>query len=316
MLNRSAAPLLVLLLAFPITSGAQTSATTDGLLRIDTAQAAMVLSMLEGRLAGRIPGDEQWAAQFATEGYLRLKEREHGMRRAFTDSAFEAFVMSDTLLERTGALRRAFTEWSRADLDRAASRVLAYLPKGSQLRATVYIVIKPQTNSFVWDLSGNPAVFLYLDPDVTAAKLENTIAHELHHIGLGALGARHDSIVQLLPERTQLAAGWMGAFGEGFAMLAAAGGPDAHPHAVSGDEERSRWDRDVARFNDDLRRLDQFFLDVIEGKLASEDSVRRVAMTFYGVQGPWYTVGWKMATTIEQQLGRDELIQCLTNPFV
>jgi hypothetical protein len=48
---------------------------------------------------------------------------------------------------------------------------------------------------------------------------------------------------------------WIGGFGEGFAMLAAAGGPDVHPHAVSASDERARWDKDVANFNDDLKNV-------------------------------------------------------------
>jgi hypothetical protein len=97
-------------------------------------------------------------------------------------------------------------------------------------------------------------------------------------------------------------------------MLAAAGGPDVHPHAVSDEDERRRWDQDVARFNDDLRTLDEFVLSIIAGRFPSPDSVRSVAATFYGTQGPWYTVGWRMAAVIEEQLGRAELILCLTDP--
>jgi hypothetical protein len=235
-------------------------------LRVDTAQAAAVLTMLEARQAGREPSQPDWNHLFATEGYMRLEARERGMRRAFTDSAFKAFVLSDTLRARAGALRQALTEWGRADLDAAAARALAYLPHGARLAATIYIVIKPQTNSFVWDLSTNPAVFLYLDPNVPAPKLENTMAHELHHIGLGANDAQADSLVQAMPDSVQLAATWIGAFGEGFAMLAAAGGTDVHAHAVSDEDERRRWDQDVARFNDDLRTLDEFFLNIIAGR--------------------------------------------------
>ena len=50
----------------------------------------------------------------------------------------------------------------------------------------------------------------------------------------------------------------IGAFGEGFAMLAAAGGPDVHPHAVSSPEERARWDKDMLNFNDDLKKVECF----------------------------------------------------------
>lgn len=92
-------------------------------------------------------------------------------------------------------------------------------------------------------------------------------------------------------------------------MLAAAGGPDVHPHAMSEVKDRERWDRDVARFPEDFGKLDAFFRDVLAGKL-SEDEAAKVASTFYGEQGPWYTVGWKMTSIIEKTLGRDRLIAC------
>lgn len=97
-------------------------------------------------------------------------------------------------------------------------------------------------------------------------------------------------------------------------MLAAAGGPDVHPHAVSPPEDRARWDRDVANFARDLVRLDEFFLDIVDGSLATPDTIRQVAMSFMGVQGPWYTVGWKMAVLIEKHFGRATLISCMLDP--
>src|SRR5205823_9956353 len=85
---------------------------------------------------------------------------------------------------------------------------------------------------------------------------------------------------------------WIGAFGEGFAMLAAAGGPDIHPHEYSKPEDRARWDRDIAKFNDDLKKVQQFFLDILSNKLSEEERTK-TGFSFFGVQGPWYTVGWK-----------------------
>jgi len=113
-----------------------------------------------------------------------------------------------------------------------------------------------------------------------------------------------------LPQKTQTVIQMIGAFGEGFAMLAAAGGPDIHPHAVSNTEERARWDRDMANFNDDLKKVEKFFLDVYEDRLA-EEQIQNTGASFFGVQGPWYTVGWKMSVLIEKTYGRAKLIECI-----
>ena len=96
-------------------------------------------------------------------------------------------------------------------------------------------------------------------------------------------------------------------------MLAAAGGPDVHPHSVSNPEDKARWDRDVANFNNDLKKVERFFFDVLEKRITPAET-QKVSASFFGVQGPWYTVGWKMAVTIEKAYGRDKLIECLCDP--
>src|SRR6185436_17967963 len=117
--------------------------------------------------------------------------------------------------------------WTRAAPDAAGRRALAYLPAGARIRAKVYPVIKPAENSFVFEVKTDPAIFLFLDPKVAPEKLENTVAHELHHIGYGTVcpppGASAE--IERLPPGARSAAQWMGGFGEGLAMLAAAGGP-------------------------------------------------------------------------------------------
>ena len=282
-------------------------------LSLDTAEAGGVLAILARRDSGDSVTETDWQWLFATSGYVRLQAREAAMGRAFTDDDFKKFVLSDSLRGRRDALRRALSDWAAADMRDAANRALAYLPQEARIAATVYVMIKPRGNSFVWDVQTNPAIFLYLDPSVTRAQFANTVAHELHHIGFASVGAKADSAAGL-STRAALVAQWVGAFGEGFAMLAAAGGPDVHPHAVSPDSDRVRWDRDVAQFNQNLEALNQFFLSILDGRLATADTVQTIAFTFYGVQGPWYTVGWKMAVTIERRFGRPELIACMTDP--
>src|SRR6185503_12446115 len=192
-----------------------------------------------------------------------------------------------------------------------ARLALAYLPKDAQIRAKIYPVIKPRENSFVFEVKEDPAIFLYLDPAVSQKKFENTLAHELHHIGYGTscpAKSTSDEIAKL-PANVRTVVKWIGGFGEGFAMLAAAGGPDVHPHAVSEADERARWDKDLANFDADLKKVEQFFLDVLAGKLA-EDEINKTAFSFFGTQGPWYTVGWKMSVVIEKELGGAKLIEC------
>jgi hypothetical protein len=235
------------------------------------------------------------------------------MDRGFEDGAFRQFIESDSLLARASLLTAALAEWKRVDPAAAADLALAYLPAGARLRATLYPVIKPQPNSFVFDLAtDSAAIFMFLHPAIAAEKLENTLAHELHHVGHAAACSGADPFAG--PDGTREAVRWMGAFGEGIAMLAAAGGADRHPHAVSPPADRERWDRDVANAPADVARLERFFLEVIEGTLSAPDSVRAAAMDFFGEQGPWYTVGWLMAATVERAQGRERVVATLCEP--
>ena len=294
--------------------GASQQAPDRVRLSLDTTEAGSVLAILARRNSPDAVNEAEWQRLFGTPGYARLKARETAMGRTFTDDDFKSFVLSDTLANRSAALRRTLNDWAATDMGDAAQRALTYLPEEARIVATVYVMIKPRSNSFVWDVQTDPAIFLYLDPAVTRAQFANTIAHELHHIGLSSVAAKGDSLTAGLSSQARIAAQWIGAFGEGFAMLAAAGGPDVHPHAVSADSDRTRWDHDVAQFNRDLGTLDNFFASILHGQLATADTVQTIAFTFYGVQGPWYTVGWKMAVTIERRFGRPELIRCMTDP--
>jgi putative zinc-dependent peptidase DUF5700 len=298
------------------------AADTDRVqLTFDTKEADQVLAILELRAAGKPVDDAQWQKLFATEPYQRLKVREkkiaerfNDTRAVLTDEEFRKFVLSDSLLARGPKLRSTLERWKEADLRHAAERVLQYLPASAVIRAKVFPVIKPKSNSFVWETSTDPTIFLYLDPEVGVPKFSNTVAHELHHIGLASAQADFDARIKALPQRAAAAAGWMGAFGEGLAMLAAAGGPDVDPHAASTPEEHARWDRDMANFDHDLRAVNAFFLDIVNGKFANDDALTEKGSSFFGAQGPWYTVGYKMAVMVEKRFGRDALIGTMLDP--
>jgi hypothetical protein len=275
-------------------------------------EADAVLAILSKNKSGESVTVTDWERLFSSEGYVRLKQRELSLKRPFADADFKAFVLSDDLAKRAQALGETLRRWKDADITHAADLALAYLPKGASIRARIYPVIKPATNSFVFEVKENPAIFLYLDPQVSGEQFENTLAHELHHIGYGSgcPTATAEKEIVRLPEAAKTVLNWIGAFGEGFAMLAAAGGPGIHPHAVSTPDERERWDRDVANFNPDLKKVEAFFLDVLNNRLSSEQ-VQQTAFSFFGIQGPWYTVGWKMAVLIEKTFGRAKLIECI-----
>ena len=281
-------------------------------VQIVSDEADNVLAILGKKKAAQAISAADWQHLFATEGYVRLKKREIEIGRQFSDDDFKAFVLSDDLAGRAPALAETLARWKAAQITAAAERALAYLPRDAHIRARIYPVIKPATNSFVFETKTDPAIFLFLDPATTREQFENTLAHELHHIGYSGSCAAAEPTG--LPDSIQPIANWASAFGEGVAMLAAAGGPDTHPHATSKAEDRARWDRDLANFNQDLKKVEQFFLDILEKRLSDPQKIRETGFSFFGVQGPWYTVGWKMSVTIEKAYGRQRLIDSLCDP--
>ncbi len=219
------------------------------------------------------------------------------MKRTFDNDTFRAFVMSEDLLAKRELLRRTLDDWVHADVRGDASLALSYLPRNATIRAKIYPVIKPQTNSFVFEMETDPAIFMYVG-DVPRARFETTIAHEMHHVG-------YDSAC-----RTAGDAGptreWISAFGEGLATLAAAGGPDRPGQANAEANVQEAWQRGLANYDRDFRTVEKFFLDSAHG--LSDDERDRRAFEFFGLVGPWYTVGWKMAVVIEKTFGRAALI--------
>src|SRR4051812_8869739 len=281
-------------------------------LTVDSSEADAVLNILDKLSAKAAVGDADWQKLFATEPYRRLKQREAAMKREFTDEEFKEFVMSAELRGRAPALKQTLAQWKRVDLDASAQQVLAYLPATAVIRAKVFPMIKPKPNSFVWEPKTDAAIFLYIDPEKSAPDFQNTVAHELHHIGFASVKNAGDPLAGLSPE-AKTTVEWMGGFGEGLAMLAAAGSPDVHPHANSKPEVRARWDRDMANFNRDLKQVEAFFFDILNGKLKTEEEQNKIAMEFFGEQGPWYTVGYKMGAMVEKRFGRAALIGTMSN---
>ena len=59
-----------------------------------------------------------------------------------------------------------------------------------------------------------------------------------------------------------------------------------------------------------LKKVEKFFLDILENRLTA-DEIQKTGFSFFGTQGAWYTVGWKMAVLIEKSYGRAKLIECI-----
>ena len=277
-------------------------------VKLDTEAADAVLAIIA---RGAAASDTDWQRLFQSEGYRRLKQREATVKRAFTDSAFRAFVVDTSLARRAPRLRAALEAWKQVDVTAAAQRAFLYLPDSARIRATIYPSIKPRTNTFVFEPSTNPAIFFYLDPDISAAKFENTLAHELHHLGVGSVCANNDAAPRVVQ--------WMGGFSEGRAVLAAAGNPQDHPHATSDAAERAIWDRDYAKVPADMRRLEQFFTDLMNATLTDAEQNEQgfaFVATDSVPQGAFYTVGYMMSRAVEMSLGRKRLVESLCNPVM
>jgi hypothetical protein len=300
---------VILFLLFLVSANTTAAGPARVDVRVNTGEAEAVLNILNKLAAGGRVSEKDWEAIFTSEGYVRLKKRELAMNRPFAEEDFRKFVLSPELSSHRERLAATLASWRSVDVKKIAALPLAYLPGEATIRATIFPVIKPRDNSFVFDVPENPAIFMYLDPDKSKAVFENELAHELHHIGFGTL--KKPEYADLSPDMKRVTT-WLGAFGEGFAMLAAAGGPDVHPHLDSKPEDRARWDTDVQNFNEDLRKIEVFFLDLGAGKLDEKQEIER-ARSFYGVQGPWYTVGWKMAVVLEKTEGRKALIEAMTD---
>lgn len=301
-------PLLLVIAPFLLVSASEPSLQVTA----DRTEAEAALALLDTIASGAEPDAAAWQRLFDTQGYRRLKEREAGMKRDFTDLDFKAFLSSPEARAKAAGWHTAHARWSDSLVKGAAAKAFAYLPRNAVLRATIYPTIKPRPNEFVFDLRTSPAIFLYLDPAVSSAQAANTMAHELHHIGLGSVCL--DPPPSSAPGVAKLR-DWIGGFGEGLAMLAAAGGPKVHPHAASPPAERARWDADVARFSEQLAEQNAFFERVLDGQAGDDAAIDGKMRQYYGkTQGPWYTVGWRMAQVIELQLGRPRVIDVFCRP--
>ncbi|MCB0826301.1 MAG: hypothetical protein KDC26_08940 [Armatimonadetes bacterium] len=277
-------------------------------IRWDDEEPRLVLEAIsDGQVS-----DEEFKEISHTRGFIRLGQREIGMGREFSHSEFREYL--DSQVPHRYRLRKTLNDWSQIDFSSLANRAKRYLPQGADLATTVYPSIKPKPNSFVWEIDSDPAIFLFLDPAKSSEEVATTITHELHHIGYGKScpSQKFISWKSNLTDSQQTAWTWLGAYGEGFAVLAAAK-DISNPVGDMGDEVQKAWTDGMKNLDRDFSLVQEFLIASASGKLDSQQSMEK-ARSFYGVQGPWYTVGFHIAITIEKELGREKLIECYTDP--
>jgi hypothetical protein len=217
--------LFLLLAGVAVNSGAGTqekNAGAGGQLLVNADEAECVLAIAARNAAKQKIEETDWQRLFASEPYIRLKKREAEISvrfdapdLVFADEQFKEFVLGAELAKSVPGLRRTLREWQTADMGAIAGRLLEYLPAGAAIKAKVYPVVKPRINSFVYELDTDPAIFLYLDPQVGRDKFENTLAHELHHIGFASVESRLNKPSAAASAELKAALNWLGAFGEG-----------------------------------------------------------------------------------------------------
>lgn len=313
--RRWAAAVFLVLPAFPAAALPPGVKVPVVQVRVVADEADAAIAILAEQAEGGGVRPESWERFWKSDGFVRLKKRQESFGVKDVEAGFREFLASAEPRAHLAELRQAVAEWKRLDVTAAARRAAAYLPPGIPLRATIYPVIKKSENSFVFELDKDPAMFMFVDPRKGPAKLENTLAHELHHVGMA--GCPRPPDFDRLSAAQKKAFDDLGGFGEGLAVLAAAGGPDVHPHATDAPDAWLVWERDVADFNADLRRIEAFLRDVLAGRLSEEEANKRL-FAFIDTddvpQGAFYTVGWKMAAMVEKARGRDGLVKVLCDP--
>jgi len=283
-------------------------------LRLDFSEADQAVKIL-GKEKENIPVlDSDWNSLFSSVPYEKLKQQEASFHNAFSNDDFRHFLQSSQEIAKTDSLVETLKAWKKTDFNKIAERVKGYLPQGAVLCATVFPLIKLSKNSFVWGDAPEKAIFLYVNPSLSQQQFANKVAHESHHIGMSSLEGAQNKLVAGLSDEKRAAFEWLGGFGEGEAMLAAAGSPTIHPHFHDAAAAKAVWDKALLHFNGDIVSLQVFYTAILDGKLKGDDQIQQAAGPFWGTQGPWYTAGYKMCQLIEVHFGRTTLMEAYMDP--
>ena len=255
--------------------------------------------------------NNDWNNLFTAKGYQMLKQREKDMDNNFTDSILKEFLLDEETSSNLENYNNSLNRFLDIDLDHLISKTKKYLPQSAEINTAIIPVIKPESNSFVHSINERLLLFIYLEPNISKDKLENKLIHELHHVGLDDVYNKSDYSHLTAPAQKMIE--WTNAFGEGFAMLAAAGIIDEHPNNFS-EESKKLWDENIKNFNTDFKKIENFLLNILYENFHNDKELYNKGfelMVSNGGQGSWYTVGYKIAKVIEKTANRKVLIDCM-----
>ncbi len=274
-------------------------------------QLEAVLQILEKQNNNISITNTDWEDLFTSKGYKWLVKRENDMGNKFSKNDFKSFLHNKNQVNSYENFKKSRKLLKDLELNKLLSITKKYLPKGAKFDTTIIPVIKPQDNSFVHEINDELVLFIYLEPGISRAKLENKLIHELHHVGFDDIYSPEK--YNYLLQQAQQVIEWTNAFGEGFAMLAAAGGPNNHPNYFD-EELEQKWDSNIERFNEDFDLIEEFFVKILKKEFFNEKELYKRGyelMMNNGGQGSWYTVGWKIAVVVEKINGKEVLLDCM-----
>lgn len=270
-----------------------------------------VLNILYKRKQGENTEKLDWKRLFSSDGFKLLKQREEDMGNQLKKKAFKDFLLNEIEPEGYDQFQNAYQNLKDINFNKIINKTKRYLPDQAIINTDIIPVIKPASNSFVHNIDNKLVLFLYLKPSISKKELTNKLIHELHHIGLDDIYQKSD--YTHLPKPVQRMIEWTNAFGEGFAMLAAAGSPAVHPNRFD-EQLKERWDENISNFNRDFKEIEKFLLDILNKNFSNQKDLYDKGfqlMTNNGGQGSWYTVGYKIAVVIEKMTDKKVLTDCM-----
>lgn len=227
------------------------------------------------------------------------------------ESIFKDFLSDDHQIANYPGYKKSFKILKSINLSKVINQTRIYLPDKADINTEVIPLIKNKNNSFVHKFNDNMYLFLNLEPNILKERLINKLVHEFHHIGFDDI--YNPKEYKYLSRGAQQIIKWSNAFGEGLATLAAAGGPDFHPNKYN-KELKTKWNKNIKKFNKDFRKIQKFFMDILNKKIKSNKEIYDRGfelMVNNGGQGSWYTVGWQIAVVIEKISSKWNLLNCM-----